>query len=513
MTSEARYAREALLLHYFFGVERLALRGTHHLGLLWDACAQAGLDRTPSPGGDLSLPTDLDAGLGGRTLCQRTDATATRQATLYSLNGVVGLTVMLAAEEGPGRTGVQSAARLRALAQDWDEACARATAAAGRATDDGRTVIGSVRVHRSLTLPGGPTPGDPAAVGEELRRELAPQTQLSRPVNLTGQLVLWELTRRGDPFSTDRELLATGPATDEQEGLLDDWTWTTVDDSLVPLTRYLANAAIVRDQYRVRVADAASIAGRLRGLRRQGAELTREWRDVLVAHPTGTRMGRRDLARCESIAVRAQRLLAEERLAHAATGDMRLMLRNLEIAADGMKVLGTGADGTPKTVGRDKECHSNLAQVLDDDVAHSEIAREQVAETARIASETATQHLQRHQQYLALIQTAIIGALLMALTAIQALAYKLPIPAGLEAPLIALLGALGLGLPLLVVRRWRGGTGGRIGGVLEVASLAATGAAAGWLAGRALGHTSLLVVSGVVLLGVAGMWLTRRSSP
>lgn len=512
MISEARYAREALLLHYFFGVEQLALRGTHRLGLLWDACAQAGMDRAPSPGGNLSLPTDLDASPGGRSPCQRTDATATRQATLYSLNGVVGLTVMLAADEGPGRTSVQSAARLRALAQDWDEAYARA-AAAGRGTDDDRTLIGSVRVHRSLTLPGGPTPVDPAAVGEELRRELAPQTQLSHPVNLTGQLVLWEFTRRGDPFSADRELLATGPATDEQEGLLDDWTWTTADDSLVPLTRYLANATIVRNQYRVRVAYAASIAGHLRRLRRQGEELTREWRDVLVGHPVGTRIGRRDLARCESIAVRAQRLLAEERLANAATGDIRLMLRNLEIAADGMKVLGTGTDDTPKTVGRDNECHSNLAQILDDDLAHSEIAREQVAETARIASETATQHLQRHQQYLALIQTAIIGALLMTLTAIQALAYKLPIPAGLHAPLIALLGSLGLGLPLLVVRRWRGGTGGRIGSILEIASLAVTGAAAGWLVGRALGHTSLLVLSGVALLGVAGMWLTRRSSP
>ncbi|MET9685136.1 CATRA conflict system CASPASE/TPR repeat-associated protein [Streptomyces coeruleorubidus] len=513
MISEARYAREALLLHYFFGVEQLALRGTHRLGRLWDACAQAGMDRTPSLGGNLSLPTDLDASLGGRSLCQRTDATATRQATLYSLNGVVGLTIMLAADEGPGRTGAQSAARLRALAQDWDEAYARAAATAGHGTDDDRTVIGSVRVHRSLTLPGGPTPVDPAAVGEELRRELAPQTQLSRPVNLTGQLVLWEFTQRGDPFSADRELLATGPATDEQEGLLDDWTWTTVDDSLVPLTRYLANATIVRNQYRVRLAHAASIASHLRRLRCQGEELTREWREVLVGHPASTRIGRRDLARCESIAVRARRLLAEERLANAATGDIRLMQRNLEIAADGMKVLGTGTDGTPKTVGRDNECHSNLAQILDDDVTHSEIAREQVAETARIASETATQHLQRHQQYLALIQTAIIGALLMTLTAIQALAYKLPIPAGLHAPLIALLGSLGLGLPLLVVRRWRGGTGGRIGSILEIASLAATGAAAGWLVGRALGHTSLLVLSGVLLLGVAGMWLTRRSSP
>ncbi|MEU9367244.1 CATRA conflict system CASPASE/TPR repeat-associated protein [Streptomyces avermitilis] len=511
MSSETRYAREALLLHYFFGTDRLDLRGTRRLALLWNACAQAGMDRSPSAGGDLSLPADLNHGVSGRSLQQRTDATATRQAMIYRSRGVVGLTVMLAADEGPGRTSAQSAARLRDLAQSWDEACAR-VAVAGLGADD-RTLIGSVRVYRSLILPGGTTPVDPTAVGEELRRELAPDARLSSPVDLTDRLTLWEFTQQGEPFPTDRELLATGPATDEQEGLLDDWTWATADDRLVPLTRYLANATIVHDQNRVRVEYAAPLTDRLRRLRRSGEELTREWQQVLVGHAASTRIGRRDLARCESIAFRAQRLLAEERLANAATGDLRVMLRTLEIAVGGMRVLGKEADGTPKTLGRDEECHSILAQVLDDDVTYGDIAREQVAEVARIASETATQHLQRHEQYLALIQTAIIGALLMALTAIQALAYKLPVPDRLHAPLITLLGSLGLGLPLLVVRRWRGGTGGWIGSVLEIASLAATGAAAGWLAGRALGHTGPWILGGVVLLGVAGTWLTRRSSP
>ncbi|MFD8693611.1 CATRA conflict system CASPASE/TPR repeat-associated protein [Kitasatospora purpeofusca] len=515
MSDERSYAREALLVHYFFDADRLRLKETRRLAVLWEACAQAGMDRSPSPGGDLSLPPDPGRAVGARPVRQRTDATARRQAMLYRLQGVIGLAVMLAADEGPGRAAAQSAARLRALADDWDTACARA-AAARDGSDDG-TLIGSVRIHRSLVLTDGAVPvdlegADLAAVAEEFRGELAPQSMASQPVGLADRLAMWEFLRPDEAFPVDRTLFTSGAATDEQEGLLDDWTWTRVDGQLVPLTRYLVNAATLRDQYRVRVAGEALLADRRHRLQQQGEELTREWQQVLVGQAAGTRIGRRDLTRCERITVRAQSLLAEERLASAATGDLHAMIRTLEISADGMRVLGAAPDGTPRILERDAECHALLSPVLDDDVTYLAIAREQVAETSRIASETAAQHLQRHQQYLTLLQTSVIGALLMALTAVQALAYKLPLPVPLHAPLIALLGSLGLGLPLLVARRWRGGAGGRVGSVLEVASLAATGSAAGWLAGRALGLSPLLTLGGAVLFASTGAWLTRRSS-
>ncbi|MGW7580941.1 CATRA conflict system CASPASE/TPR repeat-associated protein [Kitasatospora sp. NPDC054768] len=512
MGSERKYAREALLVHYFFRAD--TLQGAGRLALRWEACAQAGMDRTPSPGGDLSLPADPGQALAGRLLRQRTDATATRQAVLYRLSGIVGLAVMLAADDGPGRTGAQSAARLRALADDWDTACARAAATAADPEDG--TLIGSVRLHRSLVLPDGAAPGglaaaDLAAAAHELRAELAPQSLLSRPVDLADGLAMWEFSSAGAAFPADRTLLTAGAATDEQERRLDDWTWAAVDDRLVPLTRYLAHAAAVRDQYRVHADGTAHLDARLRRLRRQGEELTREWQQVLASQTAGARAGRRDLARCERIVVRAQSLLAEERLANTATGNLRAMMRTLEISAAGMRVLGTAADGTPKTLEDDAQCHALLAPLLDDHVAYLDIVRDQVAETSRIASEMAAGRLQSHQQYLTLLQTSVIGALLMTLTAVQTLAYKLPVPDRLHAPLIALLGSLGLGLPLLVVRRWRGGVGGRVGSVLEAASLLATGAAAGWLAGRALGHTAFLVLGGTALFAIAGAWLTRRS--
>ncbi|MFJ9447576.1 CATRA conflict system CASPASE/TPR repeat-associated protein [Kitasatospora sp. NPDC101235] len=515
MSSERRYAREALLIHYFFAADRLDRKGSRRLAFLWEACAQAGMDRSPSPGGDLSLPADPGRAVGGRSLRQRTDAGATNQAMLYRLSGAVGLAVMLAADEGPGRTGPQSAARLRALADDWDTACARAAQTAD-GSEDG-TLIGSVRIHRSLVLPGEAAPVDLAAadlavVAEEFRGELAPQSLLSRPVDLADGLAVWELTRPREAFPVDRTLFATTAATDAQEGRLDDWVWAAADDRIVPLTRYLVHAATVRDQYRVHADGTPLLDARLRRLQEQGEALTRDWQQVLASQTAGGRVGRRDLARCESIVVRAQSLLAEERLANTTTGDLRAMIRTAEISAAGMRVLGTGADGTPKALEDDAQCHALLTPVLDDNVTYLEIARDQVAETSRIASETAAQRLQSHQQYLTLLQTSVIGALLMTLTAVQTLAYKLPVPDRLHAPLIALLGSLGLSLPLVVARRWRGGAGGWAGSVLEMASLTATGAAAGWLTGRAVGHTVLLVLGGTALFIVAGTWLTRRSS-
>ncbi|MGW5780275.1 CATRA conflict system CASPASE/TPR repeat-associated protein [Streptomyces sp. NPDC003863] len=516
--SEPRHAREALQLHYFFASQRFADEGGRLLRLLWEACAQTGMNTALQSGGELTLPDGdvLTGGFAFRSLRQRSDADGTRQAMLYRMNDVVGLTVMLAADEGPGRSAAESARVLRALERTWDEARVRAVAAQtdpSATADTDASLIGSVRVHRSLRVPDGSTVMELAAVGEGLRRELAPQARLSRPVVTDDDLMLWEITRSDGGFSAPRDLLITTLATDEQEGLLDDWSWHAAHGDLVPLTRYLIGATQVRENHRVRLDSSADLAEHLHRLRHDSAELTRNWQNLTASSQVGSAIGRRALVRWERLAEQARRALAEERLAGATTSNLRTMTRSLEVASAAMRILGTGADGRPRVLDRDEEIRARLAAMLDDDVTYLGIAREQVAEAARVATESAAQRLQGHQQYLSLIQTTVIGALLLTLTAVQALAYKPPVPARLHAPLIAFLGALGLVLPLLVVRRWRGGTGGRIGGVLEIASLAVTGAAAGWLAGRSLGHTAPSVLAGAALLAVLGVLLTRRASP
>src|SRR5690606_29013039 len=192
------------------------------------------------------------------------------------------------------------------------------------------------------------------------------------------------------------------------------------------------------------------------------------WQELLTDSLERPRTGRRDLVRWESLAVRAQRVLAEERLAGSTSGALQVMARTVDVAGTGMRVLGTGADGQPRTLDSDEECRARLTAALDDDLAYLSVAREQVAEAARVAAESAAQRLQSHQQHLTLIQTTVIGALLMTLTAVQALEYRLPLPGRLHAPLITTLGSLGLGLPLLVLRRWRAGAGGRLSSFLEL---------------------------------------------
>ncbi|WP_225075783.1 MULTISPECIES: CATRA conflict system CASPASE/TPR repeat-associated protein [unclassified Streptomyces] len=514
MSSESRHAREALQLHYFFTSQRFGDTGGRLLHLLWETCARVGMDTALQADGELSLPTDLRDGVGFLFLRQRADAAGARQAMLYRLHDVVGLTVMLSADEGPGRTAEQSAQVLRALERNWEEACSQAAAVGNggdAATDP--SLLGSVRVYRSLSVPDGTSRPDSALMGEGLRRELSPQSQLSRPVETENGLTLWEITRSGKVLSARRDLLLTTVATDQQEGLLDDWSWHSEHGGLVPLTRYLIGAALIRENYRVRLDSAAALSEHIDRLRRNGEELTRKWQELTMSSATRPAIGRRALARWERIAEQARQALAEERLASATTHGLRTMTRSLEVASAGLRVLGASADGRPRVLDNDEELRVQLAAVLDDDVTYLGIAREQVAEAARVATESAAQRLQSHQQYLSLIQTTVIGSVLLTLTAIQALAYKLPVPVRLHAPLIAVLGSLGLILPLLVVRRWRGGAGGRIGGVLEIGSLAVTGAAAGWLVGRALGHPIPSVLTGVVLLAVLGSLLTRKSSP
>ncbi|MGC5412124.1 hypothetical protein ACPXCX_52035, partial [Streptomyces sp. DT225] len=139
------------------------------------------------------------------------------------------------------------------------------------------------------------------------------------------------------------------------------------------------------------------------------------------------------LARWERIAERAQQSLAEERLASATTYDLRNVTHTLEVASAALLVLGTHADGRPRVLDADEEKRTQLAAVLSDDVMQFDSAREQVAEAARVASESAAQRLQSHQQYLSLVQTTVIGSVLLALTVVQTLGYKLPVPERLHA--------------------------------------------------------------------------------
>jgi hypothetical protein len=100
-----------------------------------------------------------------------------------------------------------------------------------------------------------------------------------------------------------------------------------------------------------------------------------------------------------------------------------------------------------------------FAQQLDDDVLYLEAARERTRDITAVTATVVQHRLQqrqeagrRRQERFNLLQTAIIGAVIVALTAVQALGYQIPLPGPVKPPVIATLGAIALLLASIVVR-------------------------------------------------------------
>jgi hypothetical protein len=131
----------------------------------------------------------------------------------------------------------------------------------------------------------------------------------------------------------------------------------------------------------------------------------------------------------------------------------------------------------------DKRLADTLATQVTAETAVLDAIGKQAAEAARVADVTVEGYLRDRQAELTLVQTTVIGGLLMVLSAIQAFDYKVPLPGPLHAPLIALLGGLALALPMVVLP-WllldMGRT--RRSRLLPIGALALVGAAMGWLA-------------------------------
>jgi hypothetical protein len=514
MSAEPRFSREALQIHCFLDIPRLQVDGHARLAGLWQACDRLGMGQPLPPASDLALPTAIEGSPGFRRLTARKrQGPGVYEAMLYTYGNTLGLAVILAPPEtGASHTATRTAAVWTELNDAWDRACAPSPSG----TPD--PLLGAIRIHRALVEPAADTPRTDDEVGQQLALRLSgtsasnPET-LSERVTLGPGLSLWEATSaQADPVGRDRRFLTTAAATDDQEGLLDDWVWTDGSGRLAPVTRYLLHAAIVRHQYRVRRNADQRLSREQQGLQQEANRLLDECHRLLGAG--SGRTSRRALARWEKLAEAAQKLQIADRQAAVKDSHLRTMAQTVTIAADTMNgsLIEPGRPD-PRPLAADVQCVERLSAVLQDDAADIATTRELVSEAVRVTTQEATQHLQNHQQYVSLVQTSVIGGLLMALTAVQALGYKLPIPASTQGPLIALLTALAIALPTVVLRRWRGGYGGRGGALFEVAGLAGTGAAAGWLSSRLLdtGHTALWAIPGGLLFSITGVWLVRRA--
>jgi hypothetical protein len=135
---------------------------------------------------------------------------------------------------------------------------------------------------------------------------------------------------------------------------------------------------------------------------------------------------------------------------------------------------------------------------LDDDAGYLEAAREAAVGVLAIVRTEAMRELSRYQEdgdlrreRFALLQTAVVGAVVMMLAAVQSLQYAAPVPASVKPAVVCLLGAFAL-WPSAVVAGMvgRGGSGRGVTRVAVRATAGLVAAAAAWVtvAGAAVGN-------------------------
>ncbi|MFF1604633.1 CATRA conflict system CASPASE/TPR repeat-associated protein [Streptomyces mirabilis] len=249
----------------------------------------------------------------------------------------------------------------------------------------------------------------------------------------TGDFALWEVgIDRDDRVLRTFALLAPLAA----EHQLDAWVWSAGDDRMTPFARYLMHTAKVRYELKVYAQG-------------DGFRRARQGVDDQVDGMLGM------LDADELPAFRVE--LAEKQAATAglirAMTRLREMRRTLEIARHNM---------------RDEGLQDDIALTdwfilrLDDDIAYAEATRERAREIGAIADlvigerlQRRIEHRERRWERLAVLEAAVLGTLLMMLTAIQALNYHVPMPDQVKPYVVLGLGVMAFVLTAVGYLRWR----------------------------------------------------------
>ncbi|HEX2315615.1 MAG TPA: CATRA conflict system CASPASE/TPR repeat-associated protein [Thermomonospora sp.] len=434
---------QALVVHLFVTDDaRDALRTA------WDACSAAlGMDR---PVAALGLPEDLPGDLPrAGAVAARQTADRRRQAIVRRHRDVLVLSAALAGDDWADLESAWTSAIPSAGDRAFGET--RIFAAAGRPTGE----VGE-------RVPGTPALGPPAIVD--------------------GHTTLWETAGGAD----DRRLRRIVALSHEGRSAESDaWLWSRGDDGLPPFARYLLHIAKIR--YQLRVRDRYDQERHVASVGRDADAAVAEARRVLLTEPPAPAALLDVRARLAAQTVRSTGLVeVRTRLAE--------MTRTVEIA-----VSNAHAPAHRGLFGDDRALAEWFAQRLADDAHYLEAAAQRVHDVLaalsmaveaalderreEVRADEAAAALRRER--LNLLQTAIIGAALMTLAAVQALQYRPPLPPSLRPPVIAALGAVTLLLATMAlwtrsdhaVPVWTG----RIACGLSCATL-------GWLGTSAVGH-------------------------
>jgi hypothetical protein len=306
-------------------------------------------------------------------------------------------------------------------------------------------LIGEARLYLAY-LAESPAAAGMEEMAESVRSALTsvtgdPGPLLPRVVVAPG-LAVWETAAQDQARACRRIAVLAGA---ERANELSAWTWSRGDLALPPFARYLSHAAILR--YQLRVWGDGAVTSQVR--RQIDAPMARLV-DLLVA--TGretTNVGTEEL---DAAAARVTELLVSEIGLIVTVTRLRQMRRaveatqaNLESALPAL----AGDDRERGLFGGDRTLGAWFGQVLDDDVVYLDATRDRARDLIERADAVVRRRLQdrqeaarARQERFNLLQTAVIGALIMTLTAVQAFSYKVPLSDQAKPAIVALLGAV-----------------------------------------------------------------------
>jgi hypothetical protein len=254
---------------------------------------------------------------------------------------------------------------------------------------------------------------------------------------------------RGSDLDPDRDLVVLAPGTDESDRDLGTWIWRT---GLGRLGMYELHAAKLRYQARIVRQDRPRIAQLRRDTQHRLAAL-----QPLLDHPAALPTATLQRARHE-----VARLQAQASGLIDTTARLAIIRRTVAVAAANMDELARAVidPGQRGLFDHDQRLARRLDLDLDDEhtyltantrrAEHFADLAAQALDTHRDQTRQAEQH--RENQF-TLFQTAVIGAVLMALTAVQAFGYRINLNQRAQPAVIATLGALAFTLYTISMRR------------------------------------------------------------
>ncbi len=462
--------------------------GMAHLQQLWQRCDALGFDTGhPHIATTETFPPVDELGddwyqvLAARGSTEQPDATA----VLFTAHDAIGAAIRL-----PG-------------GDDWAELTNRWRASVDDGDDSG-DIFGEVHVY-SATFAGAPDalPVDCEPAALRHLRWVVDKGDIELGVVVQPGIGVWEREGEGE-----RTWVVVAPSGERE--VLERWLEPTAQD-LPRLGRYLLHASKLRYEVGVFQRSFAAVRARERAVDAALEEL------LAMGETIGVAARPAEMARVEEVLDRTRR---ESTALLISVTRLRDLQQTMEIACHNVDAyrpaLEDGGDTTRiSPFDRDAELGGWLAQQIGHELGYLASVRERAQEAQHLTSfhvERASEAHARVLNRLTMLQTSVLGALLAGVAVIGTFGSPFDVRDGLRLPILALVMAVALALPPVVVRWYEPY------GLFELAGSAAVGGSAAWLVAALADRSVAPAVSmaaaaaGAVAASAALARVNRRTS-